>query len=211
MKVIGLTGNYGMGKSTVAKMFEELGAIVIDTDAIVRELLTEEPVVEMIRETFGNDVIIEYEGKRKEVDKKKLADIIFNDPYLRISLENIIHPIVFERVDDKLSQIKNKKGTFIEQIVIVEAPLIFERGYQNRFDKIITVFTDEDTAIKRLSQIGVLESEVKKRLNNQFPIKMKIERSDFVIDNSKGLDFTKSQVVEIYRKILFENRNYGNN
>jgi dephospho-CoA kinase len=211
MKVIGLTGNYGMGKSTVAKMFEELGAIVIDTDAIVRELLTEEPVVEMIRETFGDDVIIEYEGKRKEVDKKKLADIIFNDPYLRISLENIIHPIVFERVDDKLSQIKNKKGTFIEQIVIVEAPLIFERGYQNRFDKIITVFTDEDTAIKRLSQIGVLESEVKKRLNNQFPIKMKIERSDFVIDNSKGLDFTKSQVVEIYRKILFENRNYGNN
>lgn len=209
MKIIGLTGNYGMGKSTVARMFGELGAIVIDTDTIVKKLLTDDAVIEMIREAFGDDVIIEY-GQKKEVDKKKLAEIVFDNPHLRISLENILHPLVFKRIEDEIKQIKVKRIP-VEPIVVIEAPVIFERGYQNRFDKIITVFTDEETAIKRLVQKGIPEDDIRRRLKSQFPIKMKIERSDFVIDNSRSLDFTKSQVIDIYRKILSEEKTYGNN
>lgn len=209
MIVIGLTGNYGMGKSTVAKMFEELGATVIDTDNIVSELLTEETVIEKIKEAFGDDLIVGQEGQ-KRVNKKRLAEIVFENPHLRISLENILHPMVFKRIEDELKEIRAIKG-MPERIIIVEAPVIFERGYQNRFDKIITVFTDEETAIKRLLEKGISEDDIRRRLKSQFPIKMKIERSDFTIDNSKELDFTKSQVIEIYRKILSEEKNYGNN
>lgn len=210
MKIIGLTGNYGMGKSTVARMFGELGAIVIDTDTIVKKLLTEDTVIEIIREAFGDDVIIEYDGQKKEVDKKKLAEIVFDNPHLRISLENILHPLVFKRIEEEIKEIKAREG-MPEPIIIVEAPIIFERGYQNRFDKIITVFTDEETAIKRLLEKGIPEDDIRRRLKSQFPIKMKIERSDFVIDNSRSLDFTKPQVIDIYRKILSEEKNYGNN
>lgn len=210
MIIIGLTGNYGMGKSTVSKFFEELGAVVINTDSIVRDLLEKEDVISKIKDAFGED-LIKMEGNKPSIDKKKLAEIVFEYPHLRISLENILHPLVFKKIDEKIEQIrKETKDQKIETLIIVEVPVLFERGYQNRFDKIITVFTDEETAIKRLLNKGISENDIKSRLKSQFPIEMKINKSDFVIDNSKDIEFTRSQVIEIYRKLCPESI-YGNN
>jgi dephospho-CoA kinase len=211
MAIIGLTGNYGMGKSTVSKIFEELGAIVIDADSIVRELLEKEELISMIKDTFGDDVI-KMEDNKPRIDKKKLADIVFENPHLRISLENILHPLVFKKINEKIEQIRQiTKDQKTEPLIIIEATVIFERGYQNRFDKIITVYTDEETAIKRLLNKGISEDDIKKRLKSQFPVEMKINKSDFVVDNSKDLEYTRYQVMEIYKRLSPEKRTYGNN
>ncbi len=191
MIVGGLTGNYGMGKSTVARLFKELGAIIIDTDDIVRELLKDHAVIYEIKKAFGEDIV---EGN--EINKRMLAEIVFEHPHLRISLENILHPRVFKKVDEEIAKITDSAA-----IVIVEAPVIFERGYQNRFDKIITVYTSEEIAINRLKEKGISEDDARKRLKSQFPIEMKISKSDFAIDNSKDLEDTRRQVEEIYSRL----------
>ncbi len=191
MIIIGLTGNYGMGKSTVARMFGDLGAVVIDTDDIVRELLKDSAVIYEIKKAFGEDII-----QKTGINKKLLAEIVFEYPHLRISLENILHPRVFKKIDEEIAKITDTSA-----IVIIEAPLIFERGYQNRFDKIITVYALEEIAIKRLKEKGISEDDARKRLKSQFPIEMKISKSDFAIDNSRDLENTRRQVEEIYSRL----------
>lgn len=192
MIIAGLTGNYGMGKSTVAMMFKQLGAIVINTDEIVKELLNEPTVINDIKNTFGEDI-----ADGSVINKKMLANVVFEHPHLRISLENILHPRVFEKIDEAIAKITDDST-----IVIIEAPVIFERGYQNRFDKIITVYTLEEIAIKRLKEKGISEEDARKRLKSQFPIEMKISKSDFAIDNSMDLENTRRQVIEIYNRLL---------
>jgi len=198
MIIVGLTGNYGMGKSTVAKMFKELGAFIIDADEIVRELLKDSAVIYEIKKTFGEDIIQKAEDRelKTEINKKMLAEIVFENPYLRISLENIMHPSVFKKIEEEIAKITN-----LSAVVIIEAPVIFERGYQNRFDKVITVYTSEEIAIERLKEKGISEDEAKKRLKSQFPIGTKIKKSDFAIDNSRELEDTRKQVVEIYSRL----------
>lgn len=190
MIVIGLTGNYGMGKSTVAEMFKELGAVIIDADLIVRELFEEQEVISEIKKAFGEDIL-----QKTEINKKMLAEIVFEHPNLRISLEDILHPRVFEKIDEKIKKLPK------DSIVIIEAPVIFERGYQNRFDRIITVFTDEDTAVSRLKEKGILKEDARKRLKSQFPVEIKISKSDYAIDNSKDLENTRRQAEEIYKEL----------
>jgi dephospho-CoA kinase len=189
--IVGLTGNYGMGKSAVARMFGELGAITIDTDEIVRELLREPDVIEKIKNTFGDEII---EGSG--VNKKLLANTVFRYPHLRISLEDILHPRVFKKIDEELAKLNR------DAIVVIEAPVIFERGYQNRFDKIITVFTSEDIAVSRLAKKGISEEDARSRLKSQFPIEMKISKADYVIDNNGDLEDTKKQIEKIYNELL---------
>jgi dephospho-CoA kinase len=198
MIVIGLTGNYGMGKSTVARMFRELGAVTIDTDDIVSELLKDVAVINEIKKAFGDDIVQKTEDRsqKPEINRKMLSDIVFEYPHLRISLENILHPMVFKRIDEEIAKITDSHA-----IVIVEAPVIFERGYQSRFDKIITVYTLENIVVNRLKEKGVPENEVMKRLKSQFPIDMKVKKSDFEIDNTKDIANTRRQVEEIYREL----------
>lgn len=200
---VGLTGNYGMGKSTVAELFRKLGAYVIDTDKIVDELMNDRDVLDEIKKLFGEDSI-----KRNKVDKKFIASVVFENPNMRIYLENILHPRVFERVD---REIKNLPSNGEPKIVIIEAPVIFERGYQNRFDIIITVYTSDETAIRRLLKKGVSEEEALKRLKSQFSIEMKKNSADFIINNSGSIKETEKQVEEIYHKLIAMERKYAGN
>jgi dephospho-CoA kinase len=193
MILAGLTGNYGMGKSTVSKMFGELGAVTIDTDAIVSRLLEDSEVINEIKKAIGEDVV-----QDNSINKKMLADIVFDSPSLRISLEDILHPRVFNKIDEKLSELSR---TSSEAVVIIEVPLLYERGYQNRFDRIITVFTSEEMALQHLLRKGIPEDDALKRLKSQFPIEMKISRADYRIDNSQGLDDTREQIAIIYREL----------
>jgi dephospho-CoA kinase len=193
MIVVGLTGNYGMGKSTVSKMFGELGAVTIDTDVIVGELLNDPEVINEIKKAIGDDIV---EGN--SINKKMLADIVFGSPSLRISLEDILHPRVFNKIDEKLSGLS---VTCSQAVVVIEAPLLYERSYQSRFDRTITVYTSLETAMKNLSTKGVSEENALIRLKSQFPIEMKISRSDYRIDNDHGLDATRDQVADIYREL----------
>lgn len=193
MIVVGLTGNYGMGKSTVSRMFRELGAVTLDTDVIVSELLKEPEVIDEIRNAIGEDVI-----SNNIVNKKMLADIIFESPSLRISLEDILHPRVFKKIDKRLSEVSLLDS---DAVIIIEVPLLFERSYQNRFDRIITVYTSGETTLQHLLKKGITEVNALIRLKSQFPIEMKINRADYRIDNSGGLDCTREQVANIYGEL----------
>lgn len=200
---VGITGNFGMGKSTVAELFRKLGAHVINTDKIVGSLLEEPKVIEEIIRLFGNEVL--EDGK---LNKKYIANIVFENPLMRIYLENIIHPRVFERIDEMIEKIPHRGEP---TIVVVEAPIIFERGYQNKFDIIITVFTDEEIAIKRLEEKGIPKEEIMRRLKCQFPIEMKKSKSDYIIDNSGTVEETLQQVEAIFQKLIAIERKYAGN
>jgi len=195
MFIAGLTGNYGMGKSAVLQMFRELGAVTIDADWAVQQLLREKTILKKIKAFFGVGVF----DKKGALDKSKIAQRIFRNKSLRLKLEDLIHPLVFERIDDFF--IKTKNGN---KVFIVEAPLIFERGYERRFDRMLTVFTKKTTAINRLSMHGIPPNEVIERLKCQLPIKEKIMRSDYKIDNSGLPEKTKKYITAVYKELLKE-------
>jgi dephospho-CoA kinase len=187
--IVGLTGNYGTGKSSVLRMFGELGAIVIDADNIVDSLLEDRSVLEKIKEMLGGKV---FSGDGR-LDRVKVATLIFQERKLRDTLEGILHPLVFQRMEDTLRDVKGE-----ESIAVIEVPLLFEKGYAWRFDRTITVYAKEETSLRRLEQSGVLRTDALMRMRAQMPIGEKMERADYVIDNSGSLDQTRSQVAEIY-------------
>jgi dephospho-CoA kinase len=192
MLVVGLTGNYGMGKSRILSLFAKLGAYTLDCDTIIATLLTEKNVLERIRRVIGHEAFY----KNGSLNKQKAARLIFRDAALRRSLEDILHPLVFERIKEILKAID--KGS----VVVVEVPLLFERGHRKKFDKTITVFTDEKTALKRFEKAGVKRTDALLRLQSQLPIKEKMKRSDFIIDNSSSIRGTTVQVEAIFKTLL---------
>ena len=164
--VIGLTGNYGMGKSYVLSVFRELGAMVLDSDDIVDLLLQDSGVIFKIKKILGSCV----EKEDGTLDKGEVAKIIFNNNELRKKLEVLLHPLVFARVEASLQKIKGRR-----RLAIVEVPLLFEGGYQDRFNRTITVFTTQKAAIERLMKAGVSRSNAMKRLKAQLPARDKEE------------------------------------
>ncbi len=185
---VGLTGNFGMGKSTVGKVFRTLGALVIDTDAIVSDLFEDKKVQQEIVELFGK-VILTPTGA---IDKSLIAKVVFSNRRLKSRLEDLLHPYVFKRIDKEIELHSD------ERLVIIEAPIIFERGYEGRFDVIINVYCPEKVVIERLRSRGYTEEQVMARLDNQMPARQKSELADFTIDNDGDMDYLKKQVHKIY-------------
>ncbi len=195
MFLVGLTGNYGMGKSTVLSMFKKLNMITLDTDGIVELLLTEKDVLKKIRGLLGEKVFY----KNGSLNKKKVADLVFENDVLRHALEDILHPLVFERINIFLDKINDK-----DKVIIIAVPLLFERGYEDKFDRTITVHTKEKIVLNRLKKDGITKDKALLRLKAQLPIDEKIKRSDLVIDNNDTIEETMAQVKIICKKLLKE-------
>jgi len=187
--LIGLTGSFGSGKSTVSEMFRELGATVVSADELVHEFLGSREVKEKIRETFGGGVF-----RGPELDRKELAKRIFASESLRRRLEQILHPLVYEKI--KEFQARNP-----EKMIIAEIPLLFETGKHKDFDFVILVACPEDLAIKRLEKRGFTRYEALERLRAQIPLEEKMKHADFIVDNSGSVDETKRQVKKIWDKL----------
>lgn len=179
-----------MGKSTVATLFKEAGAVTLDLDDVVDELLNKDAVIERIVEILGDSVLLE--GR---LNRPKIAEIIFTDREKRELLEGLLHPLVIERMKEFLKKVDKRK------VIIIEIPLLFERQYEGEFDKTITVYTDKDTALKRLRSKGIKREDALIRLQAQMPVEEKIKRSDFSINNNGTIDETRQQVLDILEKI----------
>ncbi len=197
MFIAGLTGNYGMGKSYVLSVFRELGAVVLDSDEIVHHLLQDKKVIVRVKKILGEKIVKE-DGS---IDKKEIARIIFENNELREKLEVILHGLVFDEIKKSLLKIKEKRC-----LVVVEVPLLFEGGYQDRFDTTITVYTTQKAAIERLMQSGISRGNALKRLKAQLPIQIKKKKADFLIDNNGSKLKTFRQVEKIYGQLCKEMR-----
>jgi len=188
--LVALTGCLGCGKSTVLKIFKELGVRTISADEIVHELLELREVKEEIQRLFGPDVFLK-DGK---VDRKRLAERVFSDQKEREKLEGLLHPLIFRRIEKEYEKEPRR-------LMVAEIPLLFETNNQNRFSKVITIYAPLELAIRRLKKRGMTQQDIEARLKNQVPIETKVERSDFVIDNSRGLKETKKQVQQLLEKL----------
>ena len=189
---LGLTGSFGSGKSTVARFIRQEGIPVIDADEIAHRVTRKgsEGLRKIIKE-FGE----EYLTAQGELDRKRLASVVFSSPQALKKLEAIVHPLVRQEELALLEKYKN------EPLVVLCVPLLFEKGMDTYVDKVAVVIVDEEERYRRLNQrYGYTVEQIKERLNAQMPQEEKIRRADFVIDNSGSLAETQKQVKELIKK-----------
>ena len=198
MKVIGITGNIASGKSTVARMFEALGARIIDADEIARIVVEPgEPAWKEIVGEFGKD-ILEPGGT---IDRKRLGDIVFGDEARRKRLNEITHPRIMERIRGLVREYEKEKAP----VVMIEAALIVEKGgLKDLIDALIVVTADEETQIRRLMEgKGYSREEAVSRLRAQMPAREKMIHGDYIIDNSGSLEDTRARAKAVSDAIGF--------
>lgn len=196
MLIVGLTGGYASGKSTVAKMFVELGGVLIDADRLAREVVKpdKQAWLEIVAH-FGKGILL----KNREIDRKALGEIVFGSDAERERLNAIVHPRV---LDEELRAIEDIENREPDAIVILSVPLLIESGHYRQCDKIVVVTVDKDTQIKRLMERdGFSREESVRRISAQMPLSEKVTYADFVIDNSGNRQETELQVKEVFKKL----------
>lgn len=197
MPFIGLTGNFGMGKTTVLKMLKELGAYTINADRLVACLLRSPAIINKLVKILGREILTKRAGGIS-VNKKRIADIIFNNPKKRIRIEKTIHPEVIKTAKGIKNQITAVKPS---AIVIFEIPLLFESHCENIFDGIILVYCSKKTAVGRLVKKGFSKDEITRRFSAQIPVSMKKASADFLINNNTTLKNLKLRVHAVSKKL----------
>jgi dephospho-CoA kinase len=189
---VGLSGGIGSGKSTVAKILADLGAIVIDADGIAREVLEPGQVgYEKTILVFGDSVLSDSGG----IDRKKLAELVFKNPEQLAKLEAIIHPAVIGRV----AQIRESLPE--TSIVVYDTPLMFEKQLQGQFDKVLIVTADIELRRSRLLDRGLELSDINARIANQATDEQRESIADFVIQNNGSLTQLQEQVAKVWLQI----------
>jgi dephospho-CoA kinase len=189
---VGLTGGIGAGKSTVAQFFAELGALVIDADQLARMAIergSDGFADVMLR--FGDEVIV-----NGDIDRKKLAEIVFSDPQARKDLEAIIHPRVQALFAEAVADLD------IDDILIYEIPLLVETGAAAKFDYIITVESDIELRKARLLKKGLYISQIEKRMASQVTPEAREAIADKVIRNDGDEDSLLRQVENLWEGVL---------
>ena len=173
MLIVGLTGGIGAGKSTVANMFAQLGALTIDADQLARQAIEKgSPGFDEVISTFGEDILSE-----GEIDRQRLGSIVFRDSNKRKELESIIHPRVQEALAQKI------KSLSPGDILIYEIPLLVETGAAGKFDCIITVESDIENRLDRLFERGLEEDEAQRRIAAQASQSERESVADYVVVN----------------------------
>ena len=192
---IALTGGIATGKSYVRERLEKLGVPTIDSDTLAREVIAPGTggFAEVVRE-FGSAVV----APSGEVDRQKLAAIVFSDPRSRRALEEIIHPLVRAAIDAWFASLDPASHSF----AVADIPLLYEVDREKDFDAVIVVAADPDTQITRVMQRNDLtEVEARKRLSAQLPIDEKVRRADHVIRTNESLADTDKQVKRVWEAL----------
>lgn len=197
MLTAGLSGGIASGKTTVARMFHELGAEIVDADEISRELV--EPGgqgLARIRHSFGRQMLT----AQGRLDRERLAALVFSDPAARSELNALVHPLVAAGIHNLLAQLR-RSG--FDGVVIVDVPLLFECGWQDMFDRSIVVYCPPGVQRRRLLLRGGLSaSQADARIAAQMPLREKKKRADFVIDNQGSIERLARRVTAVYRDLL---------
>lgn len=189
---IALTGGIGAGKSLVAELFADLGAICIDSDQLAREVIERgKPGFDEVIARFGDEILLD-----GEIDRSKLAAIVFQNADARRDLENIIHP----KVRELAAKLTSRAGE--NAVVINEIPLLFETKGQDRFDLVITVEANIEDRRARLLARGLKSYEIEKRIAAQATREERESISDFVIENDGDVPALERKVLSIWENEL---------
>ena len=188
MYIVGLTGGIASGKSTVSTVLAELGARIIDTDEIARQIVQSgQPAWHEIVTYFGNEVLLS-DGT---INRKILGEKIFKDKVARQHLEEMTHPYIEKEVQNRLAQAE-RDG---ERIVILDVPLLFEIGWQAKVDSIWVVYVEEKVQLARLmARNDFTTKQAMDRINAQMDLREKVKQADLIIDNNSDVEHTKAQV-----------------
>ncbi len=188
MLKVAVTGGIGSGKSAVGEILEELGAVIVDADELARTVVERgNSGYDQVIATFGDEVLTS-----GEIDRAKLADLVFSDPELRKKLEGIIHPLVREAAEEIM------KSAPSGSVVVNEIPLLFETNGAKRFDFVIAVQTPMELRIERLSQRGMKLYEIEKRIAVQASDQERASIANVIVVNDGSLDQLRSKVEELW-------------
>lgn len=191
---VGVTGGIGSGKSTVCSILASMGRHVLQADELARRLTDTLPEIRSeITSHFGND-IYRMDGN---LDRKKLAGIVFSNPSERAVLDGIIHPHVFKAIDSETKRLSPARKV---PYIVIEAALVYETGMDERLDHVIVVHADEEVRVRRvMERDGVTRDEVLLRLGSQMDQAEKVKLADFVIENSGTEEELRQRVIFVDR------------
>jgi dephospho-CoA kinase len=199
MKLIGVTGAIASGKSTVAKLLQNKGAIVLDADQIAREVTRPgSSAWNEIVDHFGIE-ILKRGNYDNEIDRNKLADIVFSDPKELSVLNAIVHPKVLQEVEQRLKALKNEYGN--GQIIVLDVPLLIEVGWHKRCDMTIVVRAEYEQRLRRLILRGLTVEEAKRITESQKEKERLESRADIIIDNNDTPEDLEKTIERIWQKI----------
>jgi dephospho-CoA kinase len=190
--IVGLTGGFGVGKSSVAQRFKNFGAEVIDADQIAHDAMKKgspifDPIIELFEEAL-------HPGGKK-MDREKIAEIVFSNSKKRKELEAIIHPYVYEKIKERIEASERP-------VILVEVPLLFEAGFETLCDKVVVVTCNSTVKMKRLKNKKFTEQEVRVRERAQMAEALKAQKGHFIIDNSKSIYQTQREIERLWYKFV---------
>lgn len=196
MILIGLTGGVATGKSTVARMFQQCGAVVIDADALAKAVVQPgKPAWRDIVRHFGKSIL----NTDQTINRQALGSIVFSRPTQRRVLERLIHPRV-AREQQRLTREATRSDP--NAVVLYDVPLLFEAGIDKRVEKTIVVVADQSTQIARLKKRnGLSRAEALRRIRSQMPLTQKIRRADLVIDGTLPRTAGRKRVRDVFRML----------
>ena len=192
---VGLTGGIACGKSTVAARMRELGCRVLDADRLAHQLIEPgQPAYEEVVREFGPEILL----RDKQVDRPRLAAIVFVDRAKLEKLNSIVHPRVIAEQERELAELGQKEPG---AIVVVEAALLIEAGYHKRLDRLVVVWCQPEQQLERLLARGLTRTEAEQRIAAQLPLDQKRALADDLIDSSGPLDHSRLQVEELVGRL----------
>ncbi|NFD29049.1 dephospho-CoA kinase [Clostridium botulinum] len=200
---IGLTGGIGAGKSTISEMIKEKNIPVIDADKISREVLKLYPeILIRVKEVFGKEFL----DDNGDLKRREFGSYIFKNKNKRIEYENIIMPYIKKETFKRIKLLEENK----ESICVLDAPTLIEQGLYKYMDINILVWVDKDTQINRVvKRDGLNRSEVMNRINSQMSMEEKKKFVEYIIDNSKDIENTKSELDKIFMEVMIKARQKG--
>jgi dephospho-CoA kinase len=193
--VIGIAGGIATGKTEVAKVFAERGAVIISGDELGKDVVEESPVVlaELVR-AFSTEIL----DQNGALDRRKLAQLSFKDSASRKKLNGIIHPHLLAKLRERLTQLR-KQGK--QQLVVVDAALIPDWGIKDWLDYLVVVDSSYENQLQRLRERNLSEQEAKDRIASQLPSRQKRESADYLIENDGTLEELRKEAQRLYLHI----------
>jgi len=191
---VGVTGGLGAGKSTACQFLKEKGAYIFDADEIAKNILQNNTDVQgRISEAFGPGIV-----KDGKVDTQKLAKAAFSSEKNQNILNNIVHPVVIEEFENMCNEVKNK-----EELFVVDAPLIFESGFDSHLDHTVVIYTTFKHRMERSLRRGnISRDEILRRMELQIPEEEKRELASYVIENNGSIEELKKRIYELYDEFI---------